>query len=96
MKTSPAGVQAITLREGFKTIGYPDSRGIPTNGVGHAATGGPPPVWIGQVWTIQQVHDVLASDLKVYEDEVNRDLAGSTPSRPTGRCRTPPDRRIFR
>ncbi len=67
MKTSPAGVQSIMLREGFETVGYLDSRGIPSNGVGHAATGGPPAVWVGQVWTTAKVMEVLADDLGAVE-----------------------------
>lgn len=71
LKVSSGGLDAIMDREGFKTVGYPDSRGIPTNGVGHAATGGPPQVYVGQVWSIQQVKDVLAADIATYEACVN-------------------------
>jgi len=77
MKVSKDGWQAIMLREGFRTVGYPDSRGIPTNGVGHAATGGPPSVWVGQIWTTDQVLSVLANDLSVYEAAVNMTLCVS-------------------
>jgi lysozyme len=79
MKTSIVGVQAIMHREGFETVGYLDSRGIPTNGVGHAATGGPPPVWVGQVWSTAQVMAVLALDLEKYEAGV-----AATIKRPMG------------
>jgi lysozyme len=71
MKTSAAGIQAIMLREGFETVGYADSRGIPTNGCGHAATGGPPKVWVGQVWTTATVLSVLADDLAKEEAAIN-------------------------
>lgn len=71
MKLSDAGLQAIMHREGFRTVGYLDSRDIPTNGVGHAATGGPPIPVVGEVWSTQKVMDVLASDLAKYEDIIN-------------------------
>ncbi|MDE2096637.1 MAG: glycoside hydrolase family protein [Patescibacteria group bacterium] len=70
MKISDAGRQAIMHREGFATVGYLDSRGIPTNGVGHAATGGPPAVFVGQLWSIDEVDQVLAADLAVTEAAV--------------------------
>ena len=71
MKTSEAGIEAIMGREGFRTHGYLDTRGIPTNGVGHAATGGPPPVVVGEVWSVAFVKETLAHDLARFEAEVN-------------------------
>jgi len=70
MKVSLPGLQAIMHREGFETVGYLDTRGIPTNGVGHAATGGPPAVWVGQGWTVDQVLAVLALDIAKSEANV--------------------------
>ena len=67
MKTSPAGLAAITQREGVRLHAYPDSRGIPTIGVGHTG----PEVHMGLVWTDAQVQATLAQDIAWAENEVN-------------------------
>ena len=68
MKISPAGVDAIRQREGFRTTAYQDTRGIWTIGVGHTG----PEVHQGLVWTTAQVDAALAADLARFEACVNR------------------------
>lgn len=67
MKTSDAGLAALTKREGKKNEAYLDVKGIPTIGVGHTS----PEVHIGLVWTDQQVQDALRADVEDAEDCVN-------------------------
>lgn len=68
MKLSPAGLQALSLREGRRLNAYLDSRGIPTIGVGHTG----PEVRMGLIWSNTQVDEALAADVGWAEDEVNR------------------------
>jgi len=67
MKTSNAGIAALVRREGIRQKAYKDTKGIWTIGVGHTG----PNVYEGLAWTLQQVYDALADDLKTSEDCVN-------------------------
>jgi lysozyme len=68
MKTSDNGIKRIEQREGKRNKAYLDSKGIPTIGVGHTS----PNVYIGLVWTDQQIEDALRDDLKTAENCVNK------------------------
>jgi lysozyme len=68
MKTSDSGRKRLAVREGRRNKAYLDSKGIPTIGVGHTG----PNVYIGLVWTDQQIDDALRDDLKIAEDCVNK------------------------
>lgn len=63
MNTSEQGLQLIMEREGKRNEAYPDTRGIPTIGVGHT---GPDVTW-GLIWTDQQVMDALKRDMAWVE-----------------------------
>ena len=67
MKTSDGGINAIMQREGVRQKAYPDVKGIWTIGVGHTG----PHVCEGLAWTMQQVHDALADDLRIAENCIN-------------------------
>ena len=67
MKTSQKGLDALTLREGFKTFAYKDTKGIWTIGVGHTG----PEVHEGLVWTTTQVQDALIKDVQTAEKAIN-------------------------
>lgn len=68
MQMSPRGLQALIQREGSRLQAYPDTRGIPTIGVGHTG----PEVHLGLSWTETQVQEALAKDIAWAEAEVNR------------------------
>lgn len=68
MKTSQRGLILLENREGKRNKAYLDSKGIPTIGVGHTS----PEVYIGLVWTDQQIMDALADDVKTAEDCINK------------------------
>lgn len=72
MQTSDEGLQAIMHREGYRTHAYLDTKGIPTIGVGHAATGGPPPFHMGDTWTASQILTALRADVGSIEAVINR------------------------
>jgi lysozyme len=55
----------------MRLYAYPDSRGIPTIGVGHTSMGGPPHVYFGLQITPDQVHSILAADLAPIEASIN-------------------------
>jgi len=67
MKMSENGLQLLTLREGFKTFAYKDTKGIWTIGVGHTG----PEVTAGLVWTVEQVKDALRADVATAEKAIN-------------------------
>jgi lysozyme len=68
MKTSKKGLDALAKREGRRQRAYLDTKGIPTIGVGHTG----PEVYMGLVWTNQQIDDAFADDIKWAEDAVNK------------------------
>lgn len=67
MKTSNLGLEKLKKREGVRQKAYLDTKGIPTIGVGHTG----PEVYMGLVWTMQQVDDAFADDIQWAEDAVN-------------------------
>jgi len=67
MIMSEKGLELLTLREGFKTFAYQDTRGIWTIGVGHTG----PEVVKGLVWTAKQVTDALRADVATAEKAIN-------------------------
>jgi lysozyme len=68
MKTSSKGLEILAIREGRRQRAYLDTKGIPTIGVGHTG----PEVYMGLVWTQQQIDDAFADDIKWAEDAVNK------------------------
>ena len=68
MKTSENGLNKLKKREGVRNRAYLDTKGIPTIGVGHTG----PEVYMGLVWTDQQVTDAFADDIQWAEDAVNK------------------------
>ena len=72
MRVSPAGVEAIALREGCELDAYQDERGIWTIGVGHAATSGRPPIPVaGMTISMADALALLARDLAPIEADLN-------------------------
>ena len=71
LKTSQAGVKLIMEREGVRLGAYRDSRGLWTIGVGHL-TDSYFPVKPGALITKQQAMDLLAHDLGLVEDVINK------------------------
>lgn len=83
MKTSTAGRQLIERYEGLFLQAYDDANdhivkpgsqvhGTITIGYGHTTAAGAPSVYAGQSITKLQADDILASDLRAVEAEVNR------------------------
>ena len=68
MTLSEEGLQKLIKREGSRQRAYLDSRGIPTIGVGHTG----PEVYMGLVWSFQQVMDALRDDVKKCENCINK------------------------
>jgi lysozyme len=50
---------------------YPDSRGIPTIGIGYMSMAGPPHVYWGLMITDDQVKAILTQDLAPIEATIN-------------------------
>jgi lysozyme len=72
MKMSTAGLMALIAREAIVLTRYKDSVGVWTIGVGHTkAAGGIDPATFTGTLTIQQVLDMLRTDIASYEDDVN-------------------------
>lgn len=67
MKLSKAGADKLILREGKKNKAYLDTKGIPTIGVGHTG----PEVYLGLVWTDEQVLKAFEKDVLWAEEAVN-------------------------
>lgn len=83
MKTSQAGRQLIERYEGLFLQAYDDANdhivapggqvhGTITIGYGHTSAAGAPSVYAGQSITKMQADDILASDLRAVEADVNR------------------------
>jgi lysozyme len=68
MKTSDVGLKRLEDREGKRRKAYLDSKGIPTIGVGHTG----PEVYMGLVWTDQQIEDALRDDVVECENTINK------------------------
>lgn len=63
MKISTNGIALIKREEGDKLRAYPDSRGIPTIGVGHTGRVNGKPIVLGMVITPEQSSALLRDDL---------------------------------
>jgi lysozyme len=68
MRTSDGGLEKLKAREGWRNRAYLDMKNIPTIGVGHTG----PEVYIGLVWTPQQIQDALKDDVVECETTINR------------------------
>lgn len=71
MRTSPAGIKAISLREGIRLRAYKDTKGIWTIGVGHTSAAGPPKVTANLRITQAECDEILARDLRSVEATIN-------------------------
>lgn len=69
MKTSAKGRKLIAQREGVRLKAYKDTKGIWTIGVGHIAQ-----VHEGMTITQAQCDKLLAQDLQIAEDAINRSV----------------------
>lgn len=75
MRTSDKGRRFIALEEGERFVGYADSRGIPTIGVGHTGPVRGAPLVVGQTTITKAESDaLLVSDLATAEHAVNEAL----------------------
>jgi lysozyme len=63
MKISDSGLAFIKQEEGERLTGYPDSRGIPTIGVGHTGIVGDEPVFVGMKISSRESDTLLHQDL---------------------------------
>lgn len=70
MQISQNGINKLKVEEGEKLIGYKDSRGIPTVGVGHAGMVDGKPVAVGMVISKDKSSDLLRSDLQWTEKAI--------------------------
>jgi lysozyme len=69
--TSEDGKHQIKVREGVRYDAYLDSKGIPTIGVGHTSAAGAPAVTLGMKITPAVCDEILARDLRKFENAVN-------------------------
>lgn len=72
MKTSMKGLLAILAEEAVVLESYRDSGGVWTIGAGHTARAGGIDPKPGLKITLQQAMDILAEDLRKFEDRVSR------------------------
>lgn len=72
MKVSDSGILFLKREEGERLTGYPDSRGIPTIGVGHTGKVDGLLVKIGMVITQNQSTWLLIEDLKWVSDAIEQ------------------------
>ncbi|WFZ22227.1 lysozyme [Citrobacter portucalensis] len=70
MQVSNSGIDFIKREEGEKLTGYPDSRGIPTVGVGHTGNVNGKPVTVGMKISADQSSELLKGDLAWVEDTI--------------------------
>jgi len=68
MILSDVGLKKLEVREGKRHRAYLDTKGIPTIGVGHTG----PEVYLGLVWTDQQIEDALRDDVAECENAINK------------------------
>lgn len=71
MKTSTNGRKFIEQWEGCILHAYDDGTGVLTIGYGHTSAAGAPKVTAGMTITKEQADQILATDLKKVEDQVN-------------------------
>ena len=73
MKTSTAGLMALTAHEGIVLSRYKDSVGVWTIGIGHTkAAGNPDPATFAGSLMIGEAFGLLRHDIMKYEADVNR------------------------
>ncbi|TNV17886.1 lysozyme [Buttiauxella sp. B2] len=70
MQVSNNGINFIKREEGEKLTGYPDTRGIPTIGVGHTGSVNGNPVAVGMNITAEQSSALLKGDLSWVENTI--------------------------
>ncbi|MGV2814523.1 lysozyme [Enterobacter cancerogenus] len=70
MHISKNGIAFIKREEGEELIGYADTRGIPTIGVGHTGDINGKPVTVGMKITAEQSSVLLKSDLSWVESTI--------------------------
>ncbi|HDM8441816.1 TPA: lysozyme [Yersinia enterocolitica] len=70
MQISNNGINKLKVEEGEKLIGYKDTRGIPTVGVGHTGMVDGKPVAVGMVISKDKSSELLRSDLKWTEEAI--------------------------
>lgn len=71
MKISNSGIDFLKKEEGERLTGYPDTRGIPTIGVGHTGLVDGIQVRVGMSITKDKSSELLRSDLQWTERAVN-------------------------
>ena len=67
MNLGPRGAALIKSFEELRLIGYPDQRGIPTNGWGHTG----PSVFVGQHCTVVQAEAWFEQDTRLAVHAIN-------------------------
>lgn len=70
MRTSPAGISLIKEFEGIRLQAYKCPAGIWTIGIGHTSAAGSPTVTPNMTISPRQAEDILARDLRKYENAV--------------------------
>jgi len=73
MAVANSTLEFITGVEGFRTKAYPDTKGLMTIGVGHLIKPTESHLLEGEL-TIQQVHELLESDLKWCVEAVEKSV----------------------
>ncbi|HBY7766486.1 TPA: lysozyme [Klebsiella aerogenes] len=71
MQISSNGITKLKREEGERLKAYPDSRGIPTIGVGHAGNVDGKPVTLGMTITADKSSELLKADLRWVEDAIS-------------------------
>ncbi|WP_145585012.1 lysozyme [Yersinia intermedia] len=74
MQISDNGINKIKVEEGEKLIGYKDTRGIPTIGVGHTGVVDGTPVAVGMIITKNKSSELLRSDLDWVEKSISTNV----------------------
>nr|WP_234276219.1 lysozyme [Klebsiella aerogenes] len=71
MQISSNGITKLKREEGERLKAYPDSRGIPTIGVGHTGNVDGKPVKLGMTITADKSSELLRADLRWVEDAIS-------------------------
>ncbi|HEO1670836.1 TPA: lysozyme [Klebsiella aerogenes] len=71
MQISNNGITKLKREEGERLKAYPDSRGIPTIGVGHTGNVDGKPVTLGMTITADKSSELLRDDLRWVEDAIS-------------------------
>lgn len=72
MKTNKAGLDLIKSFEGLRLETYKCSAGVDTIGYGHTSAAGAPKVAPGMKITAAEAEEILARDLRKYEEAVDK------------------------